>query len=137
MELKALTTQVTSAINGEARPYEKPSSGEPNATAVQRFENALGDVNKDQTNLQSSAAIPSVQNIGGTILDGLEKIRATGQNPMKEIAEMGSSKEELSIGELLKMQVEVVSYTTELQLTSKIAESGNQGVQTLLRNQGG
>ena len=135
-----------------------PTTGlEDQAGAQRRFEEALGRPSPEAGAPAESiapdhdiaAAHPidpadmasptgSMDHLGDEILKSVEQAhRAYEQNLDRINKEVGKSgKDQMSVGQLMQLQFDVMKFGLNQDLTTKIADKTTQGFETVLKNQG-
>ncbi|MDR2372311.1 MAG: hypothetical protein LBD60_04140 [Puniceicoccales bacterium] len=70
------------------------------------------------------------------VVSSIQSVRDKFMEIQHNVEAFASKKEDLSSGDLLKMQVDVMQLAYLNELSSKVADKTSQGAQTLFRNQG-
>jgi hypothetical protein len=116
----------------------------PSDQDVQRFEQAMMEVPTGAgPNVEAMSTTPpdptTSSSIGDKILQSLEGQRSSFHNHIGEIDKAltgATDGKEISPAELFRLQWKLQEATLELQVTTKVVEKGDEGVSTLLKNQG-
>jgi len=128
------STQVTSA---------ERAAGEPDQLDAARFREAVEE-NSGTERIQDIQAggfqeVRPAETVGDAILGALEKVRANYNMEMDKVntslTEMETQKD-FSPAEMIKLQWEVFHAMFQVEVTTKVVDKSDQGVNTLLRSQG-
>ncbi|MGC8720392.1 MAG: EscI/YscI/HrpB family type III secretion system inner rod protein [Thermodesulforhabdaceae bacterium] len=132
---------VTEAGTSQAEPDKSVA---PDDQDVQRFEEAMAEGPHQAA--ATPEAVPSTPpdppaniSLGDKILQSLEGQRSSFHSRIEEIGSALSNApdgKEVTPAELLRLQWKLQEATLELQVTTKVVEKGDEGVSTLLKNQG-
>lgn len=90
-------------------------------------------VPRPQINLNATATTP-----GEAILNTIQKVsdaHANAMHALQEVTKGLNDKDTMTMADAVKMQVGVMKWQLQNELTSKVAGSVSNGVQTLMRNQ--
>ena len=90
-------------------------------------------VSRPQVNLNTTATTP-----GEAILNTIQKVsdaHANAMHALQEVTKGLNDKDTMTMADAVKMQVGVMKWQLQNELTSKVAGSVSNGVQTLMRNQ--
>jgi len=137
-KFQRMVEQVSRAPLEEASP-ESVEQGE-----ADRFREALesqspGEDLPAERPLDAFPPTRRAETAGDAILGTLEKVRANYNMEMGKVSaslqEMDARKD-FSPGELIKLQWEVFHAMFQLEVTTKVVDKSDQGVNTLLRSQG-
>ncbi|MEJ5301186.1 MAG: type III secretion system inner rod subunit SctI [Thermodesulforhabdaceae bacterium] len=125
---------------GKGASSEKLST--PKEGDVEKFESALSQGVSGENHVETTK-IPSQQpeaiSPGDKILRSLDAQRESFEGYVKEIDQaLGRATEDKNVSpaELLGLQWKLQQASLELEVTTKVVEKGNEGVSTLLKNQG-
>jgi type III secretion system YscI/HrpB-like protein len=120
--------------------------GRPDPGDVARFEHAMkGEI----LVAQNSQPVPrekgvgpvegNTQTVGDAILNTLEKVRAAHNEKLEDVnasLEKMRLEQDFSPREILKLQWQVFQAMFQVEITTKVVDKSDQGVNTLLRSQG-
>ena len=146
MDSQAVQTTIPPGI--EQAAGQGPEGGVPRADApsdsdVARFQDSLvaptehgtgaGEQAVASGKVQEMTASPP-PSLGDSILQGMDKMRGSREAHMNAIGEL-VGKESLSPQDMMRLQFELAQLNMQQDLTVKVADKANQGVQTLFKNQ--
>ncbi len=122
-------------------PAQEVPTSSPDEQDVDRFQTALADTSSLQPEAPQAVSPEQTQpvSLGDTILQSLESQRTSFQGRLAEVdAVLGGEGggNQVSPAGLLDAQMKLQQAFFEVQLSSKVVEKGNEGISTLLKNQG-
>ncbi len=137
------TKQIVEQSVQELGSAQKAEPSVPDEQDVERFGAAMEEQGPSAAALETprSASVDQVEptSQGDKILQSLDAQRGVLQGRLGEIeAVMGGALEgkEVSPTELLSLQWKLQQSVLELEIATKVVEKSNEGVSTLLKNQG-
>ena len=133
------------AIEEIAENDAAPELQAPDGEDVSQFNEAMNAPDEVRSVESEEAAgkigrSPEVQganSLGDAILEGLKRVAESQDVQIDKINELvGDGDKTLTPTELMQLQFEILHLTLQEELTSKVADKTDQGVQTLFKNQG-
>ena len=108
----------------------------------QKFDQAMEAT--EPTEVQEVDAAESVEvnatdnkSMGDAMLEGLQNLKSSYDKTVNKIETtlIDTDSQELTVQELMKVQMELMQVGLQQDLTTKVADKTSQGIQTLFRNQ--
>ncbi len=131
-------------VEESTRSVESSKPESPDAQDVEKFEQSLKSEPAQQnmeTNqpeqVEATEGTSQGKSLGNTILNGLEKMKESRDKAIDEINKTlnKSGDEPLTLQETMKLQYQLIQVNLQQEVTTKVADKTNQGVQTLFKNQ--
>ncbi len=145
MDTQALQKTIQAGVEqaaGQGLESGAPQAVGPSESDVARFQDSLNaPVDQGALGGEQAASPQMVRegsgtspSLGDSILQGMDKMRGSREAHMNAIGEL-VGKETLSPQDMMRLQFELAQLNMQQDLTVKVADKANQGVQTLFKNQ--